>query len=598
MLKKILSVTLLFCFVTLPFFAADMTAQNQWVLAAQKYTFPQKNKRSGSVEQFATILPQLILEQISIEGTRVLPSQEVLDRKLDALQTERLSLFLQLSKEYQARDALVVNTAQPKKLEKALEAAQTKINDIQKKIDENLAQTEKEKADFKPKINREEAIARGERVEDTNENRWHFPFPFFADEEESPKNEVVTLYRNDATALFTPSETAVTDGITSRAYEKELTSAKINGLLCGSIKVYGDYAAVTTDLYVFPGSKLVGTVTEVGTIGDQMDFAERIVQQLVPKITNSLPVNLHFEIEPAEITAKASLTIDGLVYSKIPSDMQVDASVHTIAVEAKGYDTASFTYKFEGNERYRIKIALSPARSGSLNLRLKKLGTGIFYARGLETLSVDPQNSAAPITVNGKSVLGIYTTGTGEDAKSAFFYIPENLASDGANVKVNAKPFDRAENIDKRRRWLYTAYTAFICSMPFTFYFMGNDTASAKAYNRDGRISYDEAAKWQTGKKITAGISIACGVWLAYELIRYLYAANQVLPATASVDKRDFTVPVETEEIVVGPELPEEHAGAALSVDAPEDGGDGKQGKMNDGKSEEKSKEKSDGKND
>ncbi len=547
---------ILFC--RLPLSAATSTTnKTNWVLAAQKYSFAQKGSRGLSMEQFATVLPQLILAQIAVEGTRVLPSQEVLDRKLDTLQTERLSLFLQLSKEYQTRDALVVNTLKPKKLEKDLAAAQKKIDEIQKKIDENLEKTEKEKADYAPQIKREAALARGEKIEEKREERRRFPFPFFMDddEQEPPQNETVVVYKNDSSALFSPSETAEKDGITSRAYEKELGTAKINGLLSGSIRMYGDYVAVTTELRVYPGAKLAGTVTEVGTISDQMDLAERIVQQLVPVIANSLPVQLHFEIMPEEIAEKAHLTLDGLVYSKIPTDLQVDASIHTINVLAKGYDTASFTYKFEGNERYTIRISLSPAFSGVLNLRLKKLSDGVFHAKGLDAHAVDPVNSAAPITVNGKAVLGIYTTGEGENAKSAFFYIPDDKAMDGANLKVNIKPFDRAQYIDKRRRWLYTSYTALILSMPFTFYVMGNSTAATKAYKLDKRVDYDEARRWEIASNVTAGISIACGVWFAYELVRYLIAANEVLPATATVDKRDFAVPTDPAEIDVSKEV-------------------------------------------
>ncbi|MBQ3965546.1 MAG: hypothetical protein II684_01785, partial [Treponema sp.] len=147
---------ILFCHLPLSA-ATSTTNKTNWVLAAQKYSFAQKGSRGLSMEQFATVLPQLILAQIAVEGTRVLPSQEVLDRKLDTLQTERLSLFLQLSKEYQTRDALVVNTRKPKKLEKDLAAAQKKIDEIQKKIDENLEKTEKEKADYAPQIKREAA---------------------------------------------------------------------------------------------------------------------------------------------------------------------------------------------------------------------------------------------------------------------------------------------------------------------------------------------------------------------------------------------------------------------------------------------------------
>ena len=80
---------------------------------------------------------------------------------------------------------------------------------------------------------------------------------------------------------------------------------------------------------------------------------------------------------------------------------------------------------------------------------------------------------------------------------------------------------------------------------------MGNSTAASKAYNGDQRISYSEAKKWQTASNVTAGISIGCGVWFVYELVRYLIAANQVLPATASTDNRDFStmeIPTERED--------------------------------------------------
>lgn len=518
-------------------FGAEPT---DWVLAAQQFTLAQKTAPSASAAHFATVLPQLLLEQISLDGSRVLPSQEVLDRQLETLQTERLSLFLQLSKEYQSRDALVLTYDKPKKLARALEQAQEKIDSIQKKIDENLAAVDAAKEAFQPKIDREAAVARGEDIADDQQHGRRFPFFFGDGESDRQQQETVTIYRSDSTALFAPSADALAEGVTSRTYEKEVASAKINGVLSGSITGYGEYLAVSVDLYVYPGAKRVGSVTEVGTVGDQMDLADRIVQKLVPAIANSLPVVLRFEVVPEEAALSATLTLDGLVYSRIPDTLQVDASVHTISVAAKDYETVSFTYKYEGNERYRIRFSLSPARDGVLNLRLKKERDGIFYPRGFDRQAVDGQHPAARVTVNGTSVIGVFTAGAGDDAASAFFYVPENIAQDGANLKVNAKPFDRAENIDKRRRRMYTAYSALICSLPFTFYCTGNFTAANNAYVM-GRGSYDTAQKWQTYGYIASGISIACGVWAVFELVRYLWAANQVLPATARPDNRDFS---------------------------------------------------------
>ncbi|MDE6774243.1 MAG: hypothetical protein K2J14_06410, partial [Treponemataceae bacterium] len=116
-MTKRCSVLALVCLIGAACFGEEAAG---WVLAAQPFTLAQKNAPSASAAQFATVLPQLLLEQISLDGTRVLPSQEVLDRQLDALQTERLSLFLQLSKEYQSRAALVRTHDKPKTLAKAL----------------------------------------------------------------------------------------------------------------------------------------------------------------------------------------------------------------------------------------------------------------------------------------------------------------------------------------------------------------------------------------------------------------------------------------------------------------------------------------------
>ena len=80
-------------------------------------------------------------------------------------------------------------------------------------------------------------------------------------------------------------------------------------------------------------------------------------------------------------------------------------------------------------------------------------------------------------------------------------------------------------------------------------------TAATKAYKLDKRVDYDEARRWEIASNVTAGISIACGVWFAYELVRYLIAANEVLPATATVDKRDFAVPTDPAEIDVSKEV-------------------------------------------
>ena len=229
--KKILF--LLICFVV----ASPVVFCDDWILATQAFTFNQTGRISSSAKKASTVLPSLVLEQIASKSIRILPDSEVLDRKLDKLLTERLALFLQLSKENKERDSLVIKTADAAELRKALDAAEKKIAEIEKKIDENIAQEDKEIADYEKKQS-------GEASE--KKRFWWFPFRFFRkDESNRLVTEKVSLYKNDTNAVFEPSEYAVKEGLDSYAFSKELQTAKINGLMRGSLSTYGNYVAVT-----------------------------------------------------------------------------------------------------------------------------------------------------------------------------------------------------------------------------------------------------------------------------------------------------------------------------------------------------------------
>ena len=114
---------------------------------------------------------------------------------------------------------------------------------------------------------------------------------------EDPKSENIVLYKNDPSALYTVSETALKQGPQSRVFEKEMISSKINGMIDGTITVYGSYFSVTCSLYVYPGKNLVGTVTEVGSLRDCASVVRNVAAYLGPLITNQLPVELFFEID-------------------------------------------------------------------------------------------------------------------------------------------------------------------------------------------------------------------------------------------------------------------------------------------------------------
>ena len=482
----------------------------EWVLACQKFTV--NTKKNSSTEQISSLLPQLILEQTLNNGIRFISSEEHLDRQLNSLQTERLALFLQLSKESKVKDSLFLTKIKPRELEKAIHLQDKKIQEIQEKIDLNLSEADKLIEDY--------------NNGDLNEKKI---FPFIKKtKHDYSTNEDVVLYKNDSSQFFTPSDNAVKNGVNTYIFEKEVNNAKINGLITGEISAFGNYISVTTYLYLYPGSKCISTITEVGNIDDLIGISSRIARKITPAIANTLPVQLKFNIEPEIASENAVITVDGVTV-KSTDDFIIDAGIHSLTISAEGFESETITYKFSDDKLFLIDVKLTPLQSGSFNIKLKKINEGFIYFRGIETTEITPEKNSASISVNGKSVLGLFKNPVGENA---FVYVSEKNAVVDNNLVINVKPFDRAANIDKRRRSMYTAYSALICSLPLTYYCLGNFNSADKAY-KNNVGSYDDAMMWQNRTYGCIGITSACGIWFVVELVRYMFAANQVLPANA-----------------------------------------------------------------
>lgn len=516
------------------FLCTGFSFASDWTLGAQKFSFTQKGMDTGPNAKIATVLPQLILEQIALNGVRALPAQEQLDRELNTLQTERLSLFLQLSKENKTRDALVLSKEKPRELKKAISEEDEKIAEIEKQIDENIQDVLGAKEKYEKKMR----IERGERLENDEEGRSRagamLPFPFFRRaEEDKPVTETVVLYKNDSSQLYSPGAQAAEDGIESFAFNKEAVAAKLNGLLSGEITLFRDYISVSVNLYLFPGANLYSTVTEVGNTSDLISIAQNVSRALAPKIANCLPVKIRIEISPEEARNSAVVNIDGIILPNTGEDLSVDAGIHSITVSADGYESQTVRYSFSGEDFFTVRTTLQPLVTGKLEIRLKKMTEGLFYFNALDTSSVSLENPYASASVNGKPVLGVFSL---ENGDSAFVYVPAGLAQDGNTLSVNAKPYNREKNIDLRRRRMYTAYSVLICTLVPTFFTIGNFTAYNNSYN-SGRSSYDDVTKWQRYSYYSIGASCAAGAWFAFEMVRYLFAANEVLPATAKRSK-------------------------------------------------------------
>lgn len=540
-----------FCAVSAVLSAETVSTKN-WTIAAEKFILTQKTN-SKSTESVRETLPVLVLEQLADNLNRMPRGQEQLDRALYELQKKRISLFLQLSKEVQTRDSILLNDYSQRKLAAKLKEADKKIAELQKQIYSNFDEVDKEKSKYADRIRldeeREKKLKEG-LVVDSNEeeNKFASLFRSFVNlEKDSVVIENVVLYKGDFNQLYDAGEDKRTLGYDSYEFEKSCVDAGINGLLTGKVTIYGGFVSVAISLYQFPGGRLIGSAMDVGTIDELKALATNLAMQITPRIADSMPVELDISVSPDEAKEDFLITIDDVVYKSTDNRIIVQSGIHTVNFSSKGFDSVSGTYNFSGNRKFTVEVEMLESHEGEANVRLVKPYAGDIFGNGIFGGSIDNLNPYGKIKVNNRVVLGHFVT---KDGLPAEFIIPEKYLVDGSYLQVKAKPFDRSQYIETRRKWMYASYSALIVSLIPSFYCYGNSNAAALSYNHDYGTSYDEAKKWQTASNVTTGISIGVGVFFVYELVRYLMAANTVLPAKAKPVGKKELKRLETEALL------------------------------------------------
>lgn len=522
---------------------------SNWVIAAEKFSYKKSQSQNAVTDAVSETIPVSILEKFSQNLERNVLPDERYSREEYNSRKERQSLYLQLSSAYKKRDALFLQNLSESELKRKTRDEEKEIKKIQDKIDSNLENIKKSRAESEKDM-LEVSDDMIDNIDDDSEFiRVKTLFKrIFVKEKNIITREDIKLYQGDNTRLFTASEKAKNTGYQSPTFESEVSNAKINTLITGTITAYGEYISVAVEIYMYPGCKKIASLMEVGSMGELDFIASSLSSQMLPLFTNALPVNLQIAINPPEAAKNATFYIDDVLQTSKAENIVLDSGPHTLEFISEGYRTASTTYGFEGNQNYKIEINFEPKKDGFIQIELVKSISGDIFANGELAQKVDDRKSQ--IVINGNQVLGEFIAENGE---SAFYYIPKKLYFDGSYVKINPKVRNREDYINNRRRWFYASYTMLIVSLIPTFYTTGQLETQAGLY-KDGNTSFDEAKRWQDTKNICAGISIGCGVFMAYELVRYLLAANSVLPQTVSVgnlneyEYYDFSKAREAEE--------------------------------------------------
>lgn len=497
----------------------------KWIIASQKFDFAKGQKDVSVNKALSETIPVSILEKLSSSLERNVYPDELYNRESKTLLKERQSLFLQLSSAIKKRDSYVVQNLSEKSLQAKIKEEDKKIQEIQKQIDDSvkkqneLIQQTEEKLDLIEKNQKNDSSNELELYKNLFKN-------IFSKDSKVIQQEQITFYNNDFSALYTPSEKVSKLSPLDADFEEEINAKNINSLLTGTITKYGDYISVKVEVILYPNAKVIGSVNEIGSINELDFICSSLATQIIPVLTNSMPVDIKITINPVEAQQNVRIYFDDILFQNAESFV-LQSGVHNVQFVSDGFKTASTNYYFEGNTQYLIEVNLEEKKEGNLTVGLVKPVLGEIFANGEAAAQQTGRKSS--IKINGNNILGEFIS---EDGENAFFYVPEKMVFENNFVSINPKTFDREKYIDTRRRWMYGSYSLLILSLIPTFITTGELQNTAKLYT-NGLETYEKAQQIQTWNNIFCGISIGCGVLFVFEIVRYFITANSVLPQKA-----------------------------------------------------------------
>lgn len=509
-------------------FCAD---KNNWVIACEFFTA--EGKSSSVSKALGEMIPAQILDSLVLGKARVISAEESLSRTAFELKNQRISLFLQLDAALKTRDSLVLQNLSEQSLKTKIKAEDAKIDELRKKIDDNIQQMK----EAEEKAEKASPFAEDRKQLSEKEKYLNLFKGLITTDDSSTKEETVKIYGNGDNPFFKLSASeeekfSAPEKYTDRDFVKKVQNAGIKALLEGKIRISGDFVFVTSDLYIFPAGKCIATVTEVGNIKD-IDFISRsIARSLSPVIASSLPVTVSFKISPPAAEKNISFVIDDVVYNDISHEYVLDSGVHSLRFDAPGFRTVSTGYFFEGNEAYKIEVEMKENRKQELNIRIPVEVPGSLLINGEPSGYLEEGKDTAVVSINDTRLLGIFV---GDETGQGFFSVSEKLINSQDTVTVKPVLFDRSEYIDNCRKKMYTSYSVLLVSLMCTMFTQGNYKSRYNALA--GSVSSDklstEAQIWRIASWACTGISVCAGGWFGYEMTKYFMAADSVLPAEA-----------------------------------------------------------------
>lgn len=434
-------------------------------------------------ENYATVLPKLILSGISGIKSRLVLADEAQRRDLKHLSDARISL---------------------------IEARAKLIDDLDKVLLGNDSDANKAK--------RRRDIFSGIKSKDTEIEEYDERIRAKMEESRITEDAIegITLWKEGRELYQRKAATSL---------GKSLREDSLSGLITGSLEDVGGYLRATVTLDTGLGSNDDVTVSEAVAYEDIESLVSLVVARLVPTLTNRKPVTLQITVEPDD----ARLFVDGKLIVDRSAPITVFAGEHSIGASAPGYVSSERLADFGTLREYTISVELVKAHEIAVAFDAKRMKSDLYFHT--KHYGETPSEISLPsFPTIGEAVSG--------DVKTYFVFNPERLqGKDSRSLIIDDNKVNTEKRIEERRRTLYWSLGLLYISLPLSMLSYGISVNKENAYY-DGKISgshgvIDEINAWNTASKVTRGITIGLGINVAIQLIRYILAAEQTIPKEA-----------------------------------------------------------------
>lgn len=299
----------------------------------------------------------------------------------------------------------------------------------------------------------------------------------------------------------------------------------ISGILTGRIMDIGGYMFVEATIDTGYGGTPPLTVSEAVPYEELETLTSLLVSRLLPGMANRLPVRLNITLEPDS----SRLFIDGRLVLDTSVPITIFSGEHTLSASARGFVSVDRTARFEGRDSFNVRIQLEEEKTVSVTFDTKRMPADIFFHT--KYLGETPEEVSLPsFPTIGEAVSG--------DVKTFFIFSPDVLdKKESTRLIINDNKQETGKRIEKQRNILYWSLGLLYISLPVSMLSYGIAENKYRAW-QDGKFAddgeiVDDINNWSRIANVSRWVSLGLGVNFAFQLVRYIMAANQTVPKTA-----------------------------------------------------------------